>query len=372
MTVLAYLFLLATGALVAIWLGYPLVIWFFSKFTSGGANPELVPLKQEPVSVILATRDGPEAVRARLANLLDTDFPDDELQVIVAADAEVPRGSLDSLSRIDRRIRIVHAGDISGKATALNAGVAAADHDLLVMCDTRQFFDRSTIPALYEAMQDRRFGAVSGRLELGGSGTPVHYYWKLERWLRMNEARVHSAVGVTGAVYATRKSLWPQLPGETILDDVYIPMSLVMRGYRAGFSNSARAVDSRVFDDTAEKERKGRTLTGVIQLLKLLPEIGNPLKNPIWVQFVCHKLLRFATPVLAAVAVASAGILYVNAIVTGTAAMRLLLGVPAVGLLVPRIRNIVFTLIRYLYSMQRAVLAGLTNGITGRFDVWRR
>ena len=45
-----------------------------------------------------------------------------------------------------------------------------------------------------------------------------------------------------------------------------------------------------------EFRRKVRTQTGILQLCALCPSILNPLRNRIWVQFVCHKLLRIATP----------------------------------------------------------------------------
>jgi hypothetical protein len=39
-----------------------------------------------------------------------------------------------------------------------------------------------------------------------------------------------------------------------------------------------------------------RTLTGVWQLCAWLPETLVPVRNPVWMQFVAHKLLRLLTP----------------------------------------------------------------------------
>ena len=76
-------------------------------------------------------------------------------------------------------------------------------------------------------------GAASGRLELAAGANapslPLRLYWSLERWLRRREADVHSAVGVTGAIYAMRRELWTPLPAGLILDDLYVPMRLVLR-----------------------------------------------------------------------------------------------------------------------------------------------
>ena len=39
-----------------------------------------------------------------------------------------------------------------------------------------------------------------------------------------------------------------------------------------------------------------RTLTGVLQLCAWLPQTLAPVRNPVWPQFVTHKLLRLLTP----------------------------------------------------------------------------
>src|SRR5205814_2287338 len=115
-------------------------------------------------------------------------------------------------------------------------------------------------------------------------------------WLRRCEAQVHSCVGVTGAVYAMRRKLWSPLPAGLINDDVYIPMRMVLAGYRIAFADDAHAVETRRPTAQQEYTRKLRTLTGVLQLCAWLPELLVPHRNPIWPQFVIHKLLRLLTP----------------------------------------------------------------------------
>ncbi|MGD8827350.1 MAG: glycosyltransferase family 2 protein, partial [Gammaproteobacteria bacterium] len=51
-----------------------------------------------------------------------------------------------------------------------------------------------------------------------------------------------------------------------------------------------------------ERRRKIRTLAGNYQLLQLMPELLNPFRNPIFLQFVSHKVLRLAVPLLLCIA----------------------------------------------------------------------
>src|SRR4029078_6972086 len=95
-----------------------------------------------------------------------------------------------------------------------------------------QSFAEDAVVELVSALSDPAVAAVSGALEGGGVGAPnlSDKYWKFERALRAAEARVHSAVGVTGAIYAMRRNLWEPLPDALIFDDVYTPMRLAADG----------------------------------------------------------------------------------------------------------------------------------------------
>jgi hypothetical protein len=103
-------------------------------------------------------------------------------------------------------------------------------------------------------------------------------------------------LGATGAIYALRRALWCPLPDGTLLDDVLAPMRAVLEGYRVVFAPAARAYDRSSSDAETERRRKVRTLGGNYQLLWLEPRLLLPFVNPVWVQFVSHKLGRLLVP----------------------------------------------------------------------------
>ena len=136
-------------------------------------------------------------------------------------------------------------------------------------------------------------------IEDDGSSTireGVGAYWAYEKWLRRHEANVGSTLGVTGAIYAMRRCLWRPLPADTILDDVMAPMGLVLRGYRVTFDDQARAYDEAAKDSATERKRKSRTLAGNFQLLARQPRLLVPGLNPVWLQFMSHKVGRLFVP----------------------------------------------------------------------------
>ena len=374
MTLLTLVALGSFGAIALIWFGYPALVWLTARLFGRPLRPVHHPDSARTVSVVLATRDAAAAILARTANLYETSHPPSRLEIIVALDAQGAKATAEELLAADPRIRVVIGDEPGGKACALNAGVRAATGEILVMADSQQRFDVRTIPELVAALEDGRFGAVSGALTLGGTGaSPVQWYWSMEKWLRHNEARLHSSVGVTGAVYATRRALWPAVPAGALLDDVYVPMALVLRGHRVGFTYAARAWDVRAFDAQGEQARKTRTLTGVLQLRHLLPGLMSPARNPIWAQFVAHKLLRLATPALVAIGTCSVLILTFVFLARSPGEVQLFaLAFTAGALLIPRLRRGLLTAGQWAFAMQAATTHATMNGIRQRWHVWTR
>lgn len=362
-------------ALAAVWGGYPLVVRAL-----GGLRHErrLAPASPTPgVSIIVASCDDDAAIRSRVADLLRADYPADRLEVIVALDAAGARASASFLADLDGRVRVLTGDAPGGKAATLNAGVRAARHELLVFADTAQRFDSDAIAQLVRALDDPSLGAVSGSLDLPGEAGALNLaerYWRYERWLRYWEGRLHSSVGVTGAIYAMRRALWAPLPAGLILDDVYVPMRLVMEGWKVGFTERARAREVRRFAARQEFRRKVRTLTGNLQLCAWLPGVTNPLRNPIWFQFVFHKLLRLLTPYFAALAVFGAvggGLRALVGTPNGEQILLLAGMLLSALLLVPRIRRPLVRQVGWAIALQGSIIVATVNGARGRWNVWQ-
>jgi cellulose synthase/poly-beta-1,6-N-acetylglucosamine synthase-like glycosyltransferase len=363
--------LLSAVGLVLVWLVYPAVIGLAGLVV----RRRLVgpPTRFPSVSVVLASREAPGLIMERVQNLVRTNYPLDHLEIIITQDGRQVAPDLTSLPATAATVRAVLAGE-PGKAAALNAGVAASGSEVLVFADTYQRFEPETIPRLVAHLLEPGLGAVTGSYSLApGSGRVVELYWRFERWLRRAEARVHSSVGATGAVYAMRRSLWAPLPVGLILDDVYTPMRVVLAGQRVAFAEDAHALETRTPSATQEYGRKVRTLTGVLQLCAWLPGVLSPLRNPIWLQFVFHKLLRLLTPYW--VFFLAGWLVYV--LVVSLSGLALLgLGI-AVALTIAwlaltrsqrgsKVRSVAVEAV----LIQVAVLMAGINGIRGHWQVW--
>jgi hypothetical protein len=139
-------------------------------------------------------------------------------------------------------------------------------------------------------MLDVEMGEGSADIGEGMGG-----YWRYEKWLRRQESLIGSTMGATGAIYALRRALWVPLPADTILDDVLAPMRAVLAASRVVFSSEALAFDP-VAPSGVELRRKIRTLAGNYQILRLEPRLLNPFRNPVWIQYMSHKVGRLLVP----------------------------------------------------------------------------
>ncbi len=366
--------LVSLSCIIAVWALYPALVGLVAAvLRRDEPQDDRTAVEPPRVTAVVATRADAAAVRERVDDLLRSTYPAALLDVVVAYDARTTEPMAAWTGADAPRVQVVRGDEPGGKAAALNAGVRAARGDVLVFADSGQRFGPDAVALLVRALARPRVGAASGRLELAAGekapALPLRLYWSLERWLRRREADVHSAIGVTGAIYALHRALWTPLPAGLILDDLYVPMALVLRGQRIAFVDEARAYETRATTDGNEYRRKVRTLTGVLQLCAWLPQALTPVRNPVWPQFVTHKLLRLLTPygllvcvVWAIVAVGQRiGLAWLLAASAAFAAALQLRSRPMRALRSAVVSSIL---------VQVATVRATANGARGRWDVW--
>lgn len=353
------------AALVAFtYAGYPAWVRVLARFW-----PQPVPRASvtPTVTAILCVHDGEARVGAKLKNLLAMAYPTALLDVVVVCDGCTDRTADACRAVGSPRVRVLEFAQRRGKAACLNDAVAAATGDILLMVDVRQRIEVEALGALVECLADPVVGVVGGELGFEnpdtGFAASVDAYWRYEKAIRQAESRSGSVVGVSGALYAVRRELFVPLPVGTVLDDVLVPMQVVRAHRRVVFEPGARAWDHASATAGDERVRKVRTLAGNLQLVQLAPWLVNPLQNPIWFRFLCHKLLRLVAPwamllmLLAACALASRHPFYLACLVVAGLVVLVVAAAPALPRLAAwwPVRMLVAFVHMNLYSAQATV-----------------
>lgn len=304
-----YLFWFCLCGLMAVYALYP------GFMALVGRPPESPPETGCPptVTVAIAAYNEAGVIASKLRSCLEQDYPADRLDVVLVSDGSTDATAARARELGDDRLRVIQLRKNSGKAAALNAAMEETAGEIVVLTDARQLLEETAIRRLVAHFRDPAIGAVSGDLRYdreqeSGLQRALHRYWDYEKRIRLGEARVHSCVGATGALYAIRRSLWTDLPEDLLLDDVYTPMRIVLEGYRVLFEPRAWASDVASVQDDDEYRRRVRTLTGNYQLLFVLPGLLSPVRNPVWLQYAMHKLGRLISPLLLAGLLAGAAL----------------------------------------------------------------
>ncbi len=287
--------LFSAGLIAYTYVVYPLLI------AAAGAvvrrKPKRLNGNPRKVSVIMAVHNGAKWLPAKIASLKAQDYPAELVEIVVVSD-----GSNDATDELLDKLDVTWTAlpEPSGKPSALNRAVAMANGQVLVFTDVRQPLSANAVSALAGALTDPKVGVAGGELVMGqaagGDAGNVGLYWRYEKWIRGNESKVHSTAGASGALYAIRRDDFEPIPTDTLLDDFDIPIKLLRKRQRIALISEARAFDQAESDAGAEQVRKIRTLAGNFQSFGRHKWLFNPFQNPIFIQFISHKVLRLLIP----------------------------------------------------------------------------
>jgi cellulose synthase/poly-beta-1,6-N-acetylglucosamine synthase-like glycosyltransferase len=293
---LAFVFVLYT------YIGYPVLIALLARSpwaktqTDNDAPPE--PAEWPSIALIIPVNNEAHRLPVKLESLGEIDYPRDKISITFVSD-----GSEDETNAILEKNEIVNLVAYhprAGKPTALNRGAENQTADILVFTDARQTLAKDAVKKLVARLLLPGIGAVSGELvhyEAGSSTSQnVGLYWRYEKWIRENESQFNSVAGVTGALYAIYRKDFHLIPEDTLLDDFEIPMHVLEQRKRVLFEAGAVVYDYLQEDTEKEKTRKIRTLTGNFQSFARNLWLFSPSKNPIWLQFLSHKVFRLYVP----------------------------------------------------------------------------
>jgi cellulose synthase/poly-beta-1,6-N-acetylglucosamine synthase-like glycosyltransferase len=261
---------------------------------SGGSSQEL-----PGVTFIIAAYNEEARLPGKIANLRQTAYPIDKLQIVFVSDGSTDRTNELLKSISESFVEIVLLPQRSGKPMALNHGVEYAKHDILVFSDASTLFAPNAVSNLVRHFSDPSIGAVCGSVQLMGSEESEQtegIYWRFERVLRLMESRLGATVNASGAIYALRRRCFVPLQSGDLIDDFLIPMNARKFGYKVMEDPEAVATEFSVDTVKGEFTRRARLAVGSFRALRKMEIVS--LRGFTGFAFVSHKLLRWVLPFL--------------------------------------------------------------------------
>ncbi len=263
---------------------------------------------QPTVSVILPVHNEARRIEAKIANLLELDYPRDRLQLIVVGDG-CTDDTLERAAGAGGGLVVAYPLPArAGKAVALNAGLEHATGEIVVFTDAGILLDKGALASLVGHFNNPSVGCVSGEDYVEGGGSEG-LYGRLELLLRREEARLHSIAGASGCFYGMRRNLCPPFrPG--MAPDFLSVLDTVRSGHRAMCEPAARGSMTATVSQRAEFSRKSRTFLRGLTALFGNAALLNPLRYPAFAFILwSHKLMRWLGPISLALCLVSSFVL---------------------------------------------------------------
>jgi poly-beta-1,6 N-acetyl-D-glucosamine synthase len=245
-SIVLWLFQLLTGVFLALTLIRTLAVLLLPPLRRRSIHPAEVEGFLPPVSVIVPAYNEEIGIAAAVQSLTANDYPD--LEVIVVDD-----GSTDGTAAVvetldDPRVTLIRQIN-GGKPAALNTGIAAARHDVIVMVDGDTVFEPETIRNLVRPMADPSVGAVAGNAKVGNRRSLLGRWQHIEYVMAFNlDRRMYEALGcmpiVPGAIGAFRREALAEVGGlshDTLAEDTDLTMSIHRAGWKVLYEPEARA-----------------------------------------------------------------------------------------------------------------------------------
>jgi Glycosyltransferase like family 2 len=304
---LEVLFWVSAGLIVWTQLGYAAALGALSLLRGRrpSASPGSASLPQ--LSLIVAAHDEETVITARVRNALALEYPRERLEVIVACD-----GCTDATAARAREAGADLVLELAraGKVCAQDAAVERARGEVVAFSDANALWEPDAARALVAAFEDRAVGYVCGRVRYStedgqAGGNQEGLYWRYELAVRALESRLSSVTAGNGAIYATRRE------GYIVVDpvmghDLSLPFNIVKRGHRAIYVPAAVSSEKMVPSLAGEFARKRRMASHTWPIVLrggMLSPRGYPPGYALMI--LSHRVLRYATPALHALALAA-------------------------------------------------------------------
>jgi cellulose synthase/poly-beta-1,6-N-acetylglucosamine synthase-like glycosyltransferase len=273
---------------------YPLLVLVLSKlWRKEFLRRPMTP----PVTLIIAAFNEEESIAAKIENALDTDYPADKLEILVASDASTDRTDEIVRGYAARGVKLLRAEGNVGKSAMLSRAIGQAPGEIVALSDATGMWTRDALRRLVSHFADPRVGCVAGRVAYeyghGAASEGFGVYQRFVTALRRGEASFGAGFNAPGSIHAVRKAVYLPCPAALSMD-LADPFHIAVQGLCTTYEDQAISLE-KARTTVAEEFRARlriavRSWSFVFYALRRLPVLRSPMYC---VQLISHKFLRY-------------------------------------------------------------------------------
>ncbi len=293
------LFCLSVAALIYAYVGYPVLVYLLSLLFPRHVkkNADYKPT----VTIIITAYNEERAIREKIENTLELDYPKDKLEILIASDCSSDKTDEIVKEFEPKGVKLYRQPERLGKTCAQNTAVSLAQHDIILFSDATTMYEKNVLSEMMPGFADESVGCVAGKLIYvdpanTGVGSGARSYWGYETFLKTHESRVCSLIGASGCLYALRRSAYVPMYAEAC-SDFLIVTKVMEQGLRTVYEPNAVCTEET--NRNAEKEMKmrvrviGQTFVDLWRSRSMM----NPFKSGFYaIELISHKLFRYFVP----------------------------------------------------------------------------
>lgn len=300
-------FWIGLGIIFYTYLGYGILLYIIVllKRSFSSAKPQQYSFEELPgMTLIVACYNEADILDEKVKNTLDLQYPVEKLNLYFVTDGSNDN-SVEVLKKYERVVTF-HDDKRAGKVAAVNRVMPHVKTPIVAYCDANTFLNPEALVHLARHYKDPKVGAVAGEKKIyqgdkehaAGSGEGA--YWKYESALKKLDSELHTVVGAAGELFSVRTELYEDVPRNIIIEDFFLSMRIVERGFRVVYEPDAYAMETSSASVKEEQKRKVRIAAGGIQSIVKLYGLLNVFKyGVVTFQYVSHRVLRWTlTPLL--------------------------------------------------------------------------
>ena len=256
------------------------------------------------ISILLAVYNEEMVIKHKISSTLETHYPHSKIQFLIGSDGstDLTDTIIEDLAKKHSEIEFFRFEERTGKPGIIKELVKKAQGEILLLTDANVYFKPETIHHLIKHFQNEQIGLVGGnilnlRFKRDGISYQEKFYIARENLIKYREGLIWgSTIGAFGGCYAMRKNLYVEVPSNFIVDDFYLTMIVLERGYQA-----IHELDAVCYEDVSNKvseefRRKVRIASGNFQTLSRFSGLLAQPFSGLSFAFFSHKVIRWFGP----------------------------------------------------------------------------
>jgi cellulose synthase/poly-beta-1,6-N-acetylglucosamine synthase-like glycosyltransferase len=305
------IFWASVGLIFYVYLGYPLLVYMVSRLFPKSVKRAAI---EPSVSIIITAYNEERDIREKLENTLLIDYPSEKLEIMVASDCS--SDGTDTIVRefANKNVKLLRQPERHGKTAAQNMAVENASGEIILFSDATSMYEPNVLREMLPSFADETIGCVAGKLvyvdhSSSTVGQAAKSYWSYETLLKVSESKACSLIGVSGCIYAVRRSAYQPMYPEAC-SDFLIATVVYKQGMRTVYEPNAVCTEETNQHSKKEMRMRVRVISQTFTDLWRNREMLNPFRSGFFaVELISHKLLRYSVPLFLITVFVSSGFL---------------------------------------------------------------